>query len=115
MALSIAAYTGSQAVTTTEHSLTTDTTGPDSDTTDGVFQPFIVIPAAATYADIFKVRYYETVVATQYQIFEADIRGKGAAELWVGPAMTLGVGWDMTIIKVAGTDRTIVWHINKAT
>lgn len=114
MALSIAAFTGSQSVTTTEHSLTTDTTGPDSDTTDGCFQPFIAIPAAATYADLFRIRYYETVSGTQYQIFEADVRGTGAAQCWVGPAMTLGVGWDMTIIKTAGTDRTIVWHINQA-
>jgi hypothetical protein len=115
MALSIAAYTGSEAVTTTEWSLTTDSAGPDSDTTDGCFQPFIVIPAAATFSDLFRIAYYETVSGTQYKIFEADVRGSGVAECWVGPAMTLGVGWDMTIIKTSGTDRTIVWHINKVT
>lgn len=115
MAVSIAQYTGSEAVTTTEWSLTTDTSGPDADTNDGVYQLFLVIPAAATFADIFRVRAYETVSGSQYQIFEQDIRGSGAAFCWMSPAMTLGVGWDFTVIKTAGTDRTIVWHINKVT
>ena len=34
-------YSGSHAVDTTEWSLTTDTSGPDADTTDGIFQVFL--------------------------------------------------------------------------
>ena len=33
--------------------------------------------------------------------------------IYVSPTLVLGVGWDMTLIKVSGTDRAIVWRIAK--
>ncbi len=40
MAISVA-FSGTEAISTTEHSLTTDTAGPDAETSDGVFQVFL--------------------------------------------------------------------------
>lgn len=114
MAITIAAYASTGTSIGTITSMVTNTAGPDSETTDGMWQPFIGVPAAATAADIFEVNYYETIDATQYIVWTGTFRGQAAAFAWVGPSMLLGVGWDMTLTKVAGTDRTLEWHINKA-
>jgi hypothetical protein len=37
------AFSGSETVSTTEWSLTTDTAGPDVDTTDGIYQAFLTL------------------------------------------------------------------------
>jgi hypothetical protein len=113
MALTVPAYTVSESVGTTEHSMTTDTAGPDTDTTDGVYQAFIRTPAAAVRADVFEWAVYETIGGTQVKTGSAVLVGTGAETGWTGPALTLGVGWDMTLKKISGTDRTLVGHINK--
>ena len=41
------AFTGSETVGTTEHSMTTDTAGPDEETSDGWFQSFLDLGALA--------------------------------------------------------------------
>ena len=114
MAVTIAAFASTGTSIGTITSMVTNTAGPDSETTDGLFQPFVLIPAAATPADIFEINYYETVNATQLIVWTGTVRGQGAVFGWAGPAMMLGVGWDMTIAKASGTDRTLLWHINKA-
>jgi hypothetical protein len=115
MALSIATYTlNAVSIGTTEWSLTTNTSGPDSDTTDGVYEVHIAVPAAATQADLFQVSVYETINGTQYKYNSFTIRGTAAAFLWQLLGVSLGVGWDVTIKKLTGTDRTFSAHINKA-
>lgn len=52
------AYSGTETVTTTEWSLTTDTAGPDADTNDGVYQCFVDVSAMAN-GDSFRFRAYE--------------------------------------------------------
>jgi hypothetical protein len=59
MAISVA-FSGSEAVSTTEHSMTTDTAGPDTETSDGVFQLFLDLNDMTT-DDILQVRIYEKV------------------------------------------------------
>ena len=55
---------GSETVGTTEHSLTTDSAGPDVDATVGIYQAFVDLAALAA-GDRFEFRLYETVVTTQ--------------------------------------------------
>lgn len=113
MAITIDAFEGSETVSTTEHSLTTDSSGPDADTTVGVFQPFLDLNALAA-GDTFRFAVYETVASgggTQRRVYSAEFTGAQPSPIWAGPALILGVGWDMTLIKVAGTDRAIVWRI----
>ncbi len=115
MALTIPAYTlNAVTIGTTEHSITTNTAGPDSDTTDGSYQVFIAVPAAVTLADIFECSIYETINAAQYKIDTFTFRGKGATYGIALPSLMLGVGWDATLKKLAGTDRALSAHINKA-
>ena len=113
MTITIAAFEGSETVSTTEHSLTTDTSGPDTETSDGIFQAFIDLSALAA-GDIFTFAVYETVATTsgtQRVVYYNTFSHAQAMPIWVSPTLILGVGWDMTLVKESGTDRTIVWRI----
>lgn len=114
MTITVEAFTGTESVTTTEHSMTTDTAGPDADTTSGIFQAFIDFNAVAT-GDEFEVKVYEKVRTgdTQRAIYSARVAGAQSTPVWVSPTLVLGIGWDMTLKKIAGTDRTINWRISR--
>jgi hypothetical protein len=115
MAVTVEAFTGTETVSTTEHSMTTDTAGPDADTTAGVFQAFLDLNALAA-GDTFEFKAYEKVRAgdTQRSIYSARFTAAQGTPVWVSPSLMLGVGWDMTLKKIAGTDRAINWRISRA-
>lgn len=108
------AFSGSETVGTTEHSLTTDTSGPDVETTDGVYQAFLDLSALAA-GDIFVFKVYEKVLSssTQRLCYVATFSGVQAQPVWPSPTLILLHGWDMTLDKVSGTDRNIDWSIRK--
>jgi hypothetical protein len=114
MTITIEAFTGTEAVGTSEHSLTTDSAGPDADTTAGVFQPFLDLNALGA-GDVFRFKVYEKCRAgdTQRLIYSAEFSGAQATPLWAGPSLLLGIGWDMTLTKASGADRTINWRISQ--
>lgn len=115
MTITIAAFEGSETVSPTEHSMTTDSAGPDAETSDGIFQAFVDLAALAA-GDVFEFKAYETVATssgTQRLVYSARFAGAQAAPVWVSPTLVLGVGWDMTLKKISGTDRTLVWRIAK--
>jgi hypothetical protein len=116
MAISVTNFTGTESITTTEHSMTTDTAGPDTDTTVGCFQACIDLSALLA-SDVFEFRVYEKARAadTQRLAFYASFSNAQATPLWFSPTLILGAGWDMTLKKVSGTDRTITWSIRGAT
>jgi hypothetical protein len=108
------AFSGTETVSTTEWSMTTDTAGPDADTTDGVYQAFIDFNALAA-GDVFEFKIYEKVLSagTQRCIFIATVSGVQSSPGWVSPSMILMHGWDMTLKKLSGTDRSLDWSIRK--
>ncbi len=116
MAISITSFTGTELVSTTEWSLTTDTAGPDADTTVGCFQVFLDLSALLA-ADTFELKVYEKARAadTQRLCFYARFLNVQATPLYVSPTLILGAGWDATLKKIAGTDRTITWSIRGVT
>lgn len=116
MTITVEAFTGTETVGTTEHSMTTDTAGPDADTTVGVFQAFIDLDAVAG-GDEFEFKAYEKVRTgdTQRLVYSAAFQGAQGTPVWVSPTLILGVGWDMTLKKIAGTDRAINWRISSIT
>ena len=114
MAITIAAFEGSETVSTTEHSMTTDTAGPDTETSDGIFQAFVDLNALAA-GDSFEFKAYETVATsggTQRLVYSARFAHTQSMPVWVSPTLVLGVGWDMTLKKISGTDRAINWRIS---
>lgn len=108
------AFSGSETVSTTEHSLTTDTAGPDAETSDGIFQCFLDLNALAA-GDQFDFKVYEKVLSgsTQRLVYYATFANAQATPVWTSPALILLHGWDMTLDKIAGTDRNIDWSIRK--
>lgn len=113
MTITVEAFTGTETVSSTEWSMTTDTSGPDTDTTAGIFQAFIDMNALAA-GDTFEFKAYEKVRTgdTQRLVYSARFTGVQSTPVWVSPSLILGVGWDMTLKKIAGTDRAINWRIS---
>jgi hypothetical protein len=107
-------YTGTETITTTEHSLTTDTAGPDTDTTVGEFEVWLDLNALAN-GDVFTFRGYEKVRSgdTQRKFVEFDFAHAQSTPIWVSPRFHLRHGWDFTLLKSAGTDRAINWSIRR--
>lgn len=106
------AYSGTEAVTNDEWSLTGDDTSIDTITTDGIYQPWLDLNALAA-GDVFEFKVYEKVRSgdTQRLVFVATFSGAQGEPIWVGPSLVLLHGWDMTLNKISGTDRTITWSI----
>lgn len=109
------AFAGTETVGTSEWSLTTDTAGPDVETSDGVFQLWLDLSAISAAADEFQIKGYEKVQAgdTQRVFLQANVLGPQSPPNWVSPSFILMNGWDFTLKKIAGTDRTITWSIRK--
>lgn len=107
------AFSGTEAVSTTEHSLTTDTSGPDAETSDGVFQCFLDVSDMVA-GDILQIRLYEKARSgdTQRLAMEWILTGAQAAPLWVSDAYVLMHGWDFTLDALAGTI-TVLWSLRK--
>jgi len=107
------AFAGTEAVSTTEHSLTTDTAGPDTETSDGVFQVFLDVSDMVTGDDL-QIRVYEKVQSgdTQRIVYQANLFGPQSPPIFVLPSLVLMHGWDVTLDAIAGTI-TVTWSIRK--
>jgi hypothetical protein len=108
-------YTNDYAtISTTEYSLPGDASGPTSQTTDGVFQFFIDF-SAMTVTEQYRIRLYEKYDSggTQRLVEEWILMGAQSKPMFVMPTFVLGEGWDVTVLKLAGTDRAIYWSIRK--
>jgi hypothetical protein len=108
-------YTNDSAsISTTEYSLPGDAAGPTTQTTDGVFQVFIDFGNMAA-GDQYRIRLYEKYDSggTQRLVEEWILTNAQSKPMFVIPSFVLGEGWDVTVLKLAGTDRTIYWSIRK--
>ena len=107
-------YTGTEAISTSEWSLTTDTAGPNVDTTGGVFQVFLDLNDMIA-GDQLQIRIYEKCRAgdTQRVVYEAILTGAQSQPIWVSPSLMLKNGWDVTCDALAGTI-TVLWSIRQA-
>lgn len=116
MAISEAYTSAGLTVSTTELSMVSGTSTLQNITTDGIFQAFIDLSAMAA-GDEFDFAIYEKVnsAGTKRRCFVAtfaNAQGTNNA-IWVSPALVLMHGWDMTLDKIAGTDRSIPYSIRQ--
>jgi hypothetical protein len=104
------------SVSATELSILSGTSTLQTDTTAGIYQLWIdPVAAAMAKGDEFEIRIYEKVNGTggtKRQIFEASIHDV-QDQLFVSPMFHLRTGWDMTIKKISGTDRSFDASIRK--
>ncbi len=110
----VEAFAGSQAVTNAEHSLTTDSAGPDTETSDGWFQVVLDLSDLVN-GDVFDLYGYEKAQAgdTQRRFVNFTFAHLQSIPNWISPPYMLVHGWDFTLIRSAGTDATITWSIRK--
>ena len=109
------AYSGTEAVSTTEWSLVSDTsydTG-DASTPDGVYQVWLDVSDMIA-GDQLQIRIYEKCRSgdTQRICYQATLTGAQADPLWVSPSLILMHGWDVTLDALAGTI-TVLWSIRQ--
>jgi hypothetical protein len=113
--MGIAITSDSATISTTEYSLPADTTtGVPTSQTDDCFLEIAVYVASMAVVDEYEVKIYEkagssTQGAERTQYILGD---PGPHRIVVG---TVGDGWDVTMKKTAGTDRTVHWSIRKVT
>lgn len=108
------AYSGSASIGTTEYSLVNNSTSIASETNDGVYQVFLDLNAL-TATEVYEFKVYEKVTssATQRIVYQVRMSGVQSAPNWVSPSLLLLHGWDATLDKISGTDRTILWSIRR--
>lgn len=109
-----ALYENSASISTSEYSLPNNSTSLTPKTDDGVFQVFLDL-SALTATEEYRLKVYEKVqsAGTQRAIYVVGFVGTVTVAHVVLPSLVLMHGWDVTMIKVAGTDRTIGWSIRQ--
>jgi len=110
-------YTNDSAsISTSEYSLPADTTTgvPTAQTTDGIYQ-FWIDFANMVAGDQYRIRVYEKTDSggTQRLAEEWILTGAQSKPMFVTPSLILGEGWDCTVLRTAGSDRSIAWSIRK--
>lgn len=90
------------------------TTAPASSTTAGIYQAFFDTNAIAA-GDEFAFTCYEKVASggTQRIVYQTVLVGPQGQPGLAFPALVLLNGWDFTMQKIAGTDRSIAWSIRQ--
>lgn len=102
---------GSATISTTEFSFPNNSTTLTPQTTSCVLQPFVDVNNLAA-GDQFRFRVYEKINGTQRVIYEATLTG-AQPQAMVFPSLVVMDGWDVTALKIAGTDRAIAWSLRK--
>lgn len=105
------------SISTTEYSLPNDAAYSAGDgvlATPVVLQAFIDFSAMQA-GDQYQVRIYDSVYAdspmpTQKVIYEAVLTGPQSG-LFVTPSLVLLHNWDVTVDRLAGSDRSIAWSL----
>lgn len=114
MALS-EAYTFNTSVSVTELSITGGTSSIQAITDAGVYQLFLDLSPMAA-GDVFEIKLYEKVrsASTQRVCQTWTVAHAQGDPNWVSDSFLLLNGWDFTIKKLSGTDRTIEGSVRKA-
>lgn len=107
-------YSNTATISSTEYSLPGNSTTLSNIATSGVYQVFIDVDAV-TSGDMYSIKVYEKCVSggTKREIYNATIDGEQGSTLWVSPSLILMHGWDVTITKISGTDRSFTWSIRQ--
>jgi hypothetical protein len=111
MALSELYTQSSVSIGATEYSLTNNSTSIATQTTDAFVCLYIESTDMAA-GDEFEIALREKVTSggTQRRIIIANLVGT-QLEPYVTPSFLVLHGWDVTVKKIAGTDRTFSWSI----
>lgn len=108
--MAITPTSDSATISTTEYFLASDSTTATYQTSDVIAQFYIDFSNMAA-GDQYRVRVYEKINGSSARtIYDATLSGAQSSPL-VTPSLILTEGWECSVIKVAGTDRSIGWSI----
>lgn len=111
-----ALYENSASISTTEYSLPNNANYASGSvkTDDGVFQVWLDLSALVA-GDEYRLKIYEKVqsAGTTRVIATYTYVGDTIDEHEVLPAMIFMHGWDITLTRINGTDRTIGWSVRQ--
>ena len=112
------AYSGTNGTWGTEYSLVNASTSLATEATDGIYQVLLDLNAMVL-GDTYEFRCYEKVRSSDTQrvaFINTFSHAQGAdGAIWVSPAIQLMHGWDFSVKRTAGSDRTITWSIRAVT
>ena len=113
MTISVA-YTGSPTVSTTEWSLPSASITLSDLAVSGIFQLFLDL-STLTATESYKLQIKESAVSagTQRLLQDVVFSGAQAEPIYVSESLILMHKWDMTLTKLAGTDRVIPFSIRQ--
>lgn len=116
MAIQELFFDAGTSISTTEYSLPADgaySAGAGITGTPAVVQVFVDFSAMVA-GDQYEVKIYDAVYdaspITQKLISQATLTGPQSS-LFVTPALILIHNWDVTVKRLAGSDRSIAWSI----
>jgi hypothetical protein len=115
MALDLTTFASNATIGATERSIPSDTTTgvPVSRTEDGVYQLVLDVSAIAA-GDQFRIQVYEAVNGgTQRVAGPPWILDGPVSPVQIFDIGMLGDAWDVTLKKLAGTDRAIRWSLRR--
>lgn len=106
-----ASYENSASISTTEYSLPNNSTSLTPITVDGIYQIFIDCTNLVA-GDEYLLKVYEKITSggTQRCIMSCYLVGP-YPEHFVSASYIFLHGWDVTLKRTAGSDRTIYWSI----
>ena len=106
---------GTATISSTEYSVAASSTSLATKTDAGVYQLAIDF-TNLTSTESYQITIYEKVksTGTKVVVHQANVYGVQQSPAWMGPALSLLNGWDMTVKKLQGTDRSIDYSIRKA-
>lgn len=103
---------GSATIGTTEYSLPNASTTLTAQTDDAAMQAWIDFANMAP-GDQYLVKLYEKINGGTARAIVLGYVTGAQTEPFVTPYLILGEGWDLTLKKTSGTDRSIAWSIRK--
>ncbi len=105
-------FQNSATIGTTEWFLASNSATKTDQTTDRIVQLFLDFNALAA-GDTFRIKVYERISSggTTRQVEEWTVSGAQGSPIWPSPTFIFMHGWEFSLTKVAGTDRSISWSI----
>lgn len=110
--MAITLVSDSATIGSTEYSLAADSTTLAAQTDDCILQVWIDFDAMAA-GDEYRIRLYEKINGgTARTAIDTRVYGDQSTP-WISPSLIVGDGWDVTVQKISGTDRSIPWSLRK--
>lgn len=108
--MAITITSDSASISTTEYFLASDSTTATYQTLDCILQAFIDF-ANMVAGDQYTVKVYEKINAgTARAIYTAVLSGVQPSP-HVTPSLVVGDGWEVSVTRNAGSDRSIAWSL----